>query len=110
MAGPMPRSESRTADARLPRRVGAGRIPSECKPLTGMAPRCSSGQHKTTERAELGLNVRSLLFATAIIALSVAAGPAAAGVSAQEAAQLKTTLTPMGAERAANKAGTIPAW
>jgi len=33
-----------------------------------------------------------------------------AGVTAEQAAQLKTTLTPMGAERAANKDGTIPAW
>jgi hypothetical protein len=35
---------------------------------------------------------------------------AAAAVSADEAAKLKTTLTPMGAERAGNAAGTIPAW
>ncbi len=33
-----------------------------------------------------------------------------AKVSADEAAKLGTTLTPMGAERAGNKAGTIPAW
>lgn len=38
------------------------------------------------------------------------AGGARAGVSAQEAEQLKTTLTPLGAERGANKEGTIPAW
>lgn len=35
---------------------------------------------------------------------------ATAGVSADEAAKLKTTLTPMGAERAGNKDGSIPAW
>ncbi len=35
---------------------------------------------------------------------------ASAAVSADEAARLKTTLTPMGAERAANKDGSIPAW
>ncbi len=35
---------------------------------------------------------------------------ALAAVSADEAAQLKTTLTPLGAERAGNKDGTIPAW
>ncbi|WP_455921173.1 DUF1329 domain-containing protein [Pseudomonas putida] len=35
---------------------------------------------------------------------------AQAGVSADEAAQLKTTLTPLGGERAGNKTGTIPAW
>jgi len=33
-----------------------------------------------------------------------------AGVGADEAAKLKTTLTPFGAEKAANKDGTIPAW
>jgi hypothetical protein len=36
--------------------------------------------------------------------------PAHAGVSTDEAAQLKSTLTPLGAERAGNKDGTIPAW
>lgn len=35
---------------------------------------------------------------------------ACAGVAAREAAKLGTTLTPMGAERAGNKAGTIPEW
>lgn len=33
-----------------------------------------------------------------------------AAVSADEAAKLKTTLTPLGAERAGNKDGTIPPW
>ena len=33
-----------------------------------------------------------------------------AAVSAEEAAKLKTTLTPMGAERAGNADGSIPAW
>lgn len=33
-----------------------------------------------------------------------------AAVSSQEAQQLKSTLTPMGAERAGNKEGTIPPW
>jgi hypothetical protein len=35
---------------------------------------------------------------------------AMAGVTAEEAAKLKTTLTPLGAERSGNAAGTIPAW
>jgi hypothetical protein len=35
---------------------------------------------------------------------------AQAAVSAEEAARLKSTLTPLGAERAANKEGSIPAW
>ncbi|MFM2405725.1 MAG: hypothetical protein RL223_3605 [Pseudomonadota bacterium] len=33
-----------------------------------------------------------------------------AGVSAEEAARLKTELTPLGGERAGNKDGSIPAW
>jgi hypothetical protein len=33
-----------------------------------------------------------------------------AAVSAEEAAKLKTTLTPLGAERAGNKDGSIPPW
>lgn len=35
---------------------------------------------------------------------------APAAVAADEAAKLKTTLTPLGAEKAGNKEGTIPAW
>jgi hypothetical protein len=42
--------------------------------------------------------------------LVVAAGPASAQVSAAEAAKLGSVLTPIGAERAGNAAGTIPAW
>lgn len=38
------------------------------------------------------------------------AGIAATQVTPEEAATLKTTLTPMGAERAGNKEGTIPPW
>jgi len=45
----------------------------------------------------------------ALIAAALAA-PAQAAVTAEEAAKLKTTLTPLGAERAANKDGSIPAW
>lgn len=44
------------------------------------------------------------------LALAMVAGAAHAAVSADEAATLKTTLTPMGAEKAGNKDGTIPAW
>ncbi len=39
-----------------------------------------------------------------------AATAASAAVSADEAKQLGTTLTPVGAEKAANKEGTIPEW
>ena len=45
-----------------------------------------------------------LLAAAGVVAI------AAAGVTAQQAAQLGADLTPMGAEKAANAAGTIPAW
>lgn len=51
-------------------------------------------------------HLKATLLATALLL----AGPALAAVSADEAAKLKTTLTPLGAERAANKDGTIPAW
>ena len=42
--------------------------------------------------------------------LLVSAAPAFAAVSAAEAAKLGQTLTPSGAEAAANAAGTIPVW
>lgn len=42
--------------------------------------------------------------------LCCVAGTALAAVSAQEAARLGRDLTPMGAEKAGNAAGTIPAW
>ncbi len=45
------------------------------------------------------------------LALAIGAHlPAHAGVAPDEAALLKTTLTPLGGERAGNKDGTIPAW
>lgn len=43
-------------------------------------------------------------------ALAAVAFGTQAGVSADEAAKLKSTLTPLGAERAGNKDGSIPAW
>lgn len=46
----------------------------------------------------------------ALACATLAAPLAQAAVSAEEAAKLKTTLTPLGAERAANKDGSIPAW
>jgi hypothetical protein len=53
-----------------------------------------------------------LNFQRLVLGASLALGgvSAFAGVSAEEAAKLKTTLTPFGAERAGNAAGTIPAW
>lgn len=49
------------------------------------------------------------LFTCLASSLLIAQG-ALAAVSADEAAKLKTTLTPLGAERAGNASGTIPAW
>ncbi len=49
------------------------------------------------------------LLATAAL-LSASTAWLAAGVSPEEAARLDHDLTPMGAERAGNAAGTIPAW
>src|SRR3954469_7203343 len=46
----------------------------------------------------------------AVCALGLNGEFARAGVSPEEANQLKTTLTPVGAEKAGNKEGTIPAW
>jgi len=42
--------------------------------------------------------------------LSLVVGAVQAAVSAEEANTLKSTLTPLGAEKAGNKDGTIPAW
>ena len=49
------------------------------------------------------------LLAALVAGLSIAP-LAQAAVSAEEAAKLKTTLTPLGAERAGNKDASIPAW
>ena len=47
----------------------------------------------------------------AVLAMGAAfAAPAAAELGAADLAKLGTTLTPVGAERAGNAAGTIPAW
>ena len=58
------------------------------------------------------MNKRELFRAGLAAACAASALPfvAQAAVTADEAAKLKTTLTPLGAERAANKEGTIPAW
>jgi len=53
--------------------------------------------------------MKSIIFAAAALAAFVGA-PAIAAVSAEEAAKLKTELTPLGAEKAGNKDGSIPAW
>ena len=53
-------------------------------------------------------NIRTLI--SAAVALALSAGSALAAVSPQDAARLQSTLTPLGAEKAGNAAGTIPAW
>ena len=56
---------------------------------------------------------RAFGLAGGVSALALAAGlprPAWAGVSQALADQLKTTLTPLGSERAGNADGSIPAW
>ncbi len=52
----------------------------------------------------------SLVRAAALAAVLAATQGAFAAVPAEEAARLKTDLTPFGAERAGNKDGSIPAW
>jgi hypothetical protein len=55
--------------------------------------------------------MKHTLLAAACAALLSALAPAAgAAVTAEEAARLKTTLTPLGAERGPNRDGSIPAW
>ncbi|WP_017904808.1 DUF1329 domain-containing protein [Pseudomonas asplenii] len=50
------------------------------------------------------------LLQVGVLGLSMLASSVMAAVSADEAAKLGTSLTPMGAEMAGNAAGTIPAW
>jgi len=52
----------------------------------------------------------TLLTGAFILLLMTGISPGWAAVSEEEAAQLKSTLTPMGGERAGNEDGTIPAW
>jgi hypothetical protein len=54
--------------------------------------------------------MRCVVFHAIVLAGLALAAPAMAGDSADKAAQLKTLLTPVGAERAGNKDGSIPAW
>jgi hypothetical protein len=54
--------------------------------------------------------MKRIILATAALAALGTIAPAVAGVSAEEAAKLKGELTPLGAEKAGNKDGTIPAW
>jgi hypothetical protein len=57
------------------------------------------------------MNNKTIPFAPALLAgLMLWAQAASAAVSADEAAKLKSSLTPLGAEKAGNKEGTIPGW
>ena len=50
------------------------------------------------------------LIAPGLLLAALAAGNALAAVSPEQAAQLGRNLTPMGAEKAGNADGSIPAW
>lgn len=52
----------------------------------------------------------NLKIVIATMALAFGSQHALAAVSAEEAAQLRSALTPLGAEKAGNKEGSIPAW
>lgn len=54
--------------------------------------------------------MKKVITTASLLVLSLAAGSALAKVSPEQASQLGKTLTPLGAEQAANAAGTIPAW
>jgi hypothetical protein len=56
------------------------------------------------------MNLKRHLLAAACAAAFVATGPAWAKATQAEADSLGTTMTPVGAEKAGNKEGTIPAW
>lgn len=55
-------------------------------------------------------SMKAILIIAICIMMAAISTTSFGAVSAQEAEQLKTTLTPLGAERAGNKDGTIPAW
>lgn len=59
---------------------------------------------------ELKTMFKQKILAAAVMAASLIAAPAMAKVDAAEAAKLGNELTPTGAEKAGNAAGTIPAW
>ena len=54
--------------------------------------------------------ISTRLLQTGALALSLLAGSVMAAVSPEEANQLGTNLTPLGAEKAGNADGSIPAW
>jgi len=56
------------------------------------------------------MKLKPLFSLTLLAAMAAADGSAFAALSAQEVERLGKDLTPMGAEKAANKDGSIPAW
>lgn len=56
------------------------------------------------------ISIKGAGVAAALLAATALAGPAAAKVSQAEADKLGNSLTPIGAEKAGNADGTIPAW
>jgi hypothetical protein len=54
--------------------------------------------------------IKRTLIAAAFIAAFTTSLPGMAGVTSDEAAKLKSTLTPLGGEKAGNKDGSIPGW
>lgn len=56
------------------------------------------------------MKMKKKVLATGMIALALAVANVHAKVSPEEAAKLGKTLTPIGAEKAGNAAGTIPEW
>lgn len=56
------------------------------------------------------MNNRKTLLQTGVLSLSLLAGSVMAAVSADQAAKLGGELTPIGAEKAGNADGSIPAW
>jgi hypothetical protein len=64
----------------------------------------------SSNRAALIRTMAAVATTAAMAVLPLVPAPAFAGVSEAQAAQLDSVLTPMGAERAGNAAGTIPEW
>ncbi|WP_121359608.1 DUF1329 domain-containing protein, partial [Pseudomonas aeruginosa] len=56
------------------------------------------------------MKTTKILLHTGVLALSLLATQVMAAISADEAAKLGTSLTPLGAEKAGNADGSIPAW
>ena len=55
-------------------------------------------------------NINHFVLMTSAVLTVMAATPVMSSVSPEEAAKLKTTLTPLGAEREGNADGSIPGW